>query len=101
MEVESFQEPGVKSGLHHLSVEEVLKQQDSWSWLLSKLGHWGEKILIQGGDQEPNGHTVRAPEFLRRERRTFQKHNHLLNNSPIRPVWQSSQMEATMKGRGV
>ncbi|KAI4875978.1 hypothetical protein NFI96_025371 [Prochilodus magdalenae] len=34
----------------------------------SKLSDRGEKGLGQGGDQEPNGHSVRAPAFLRGER---------------------------------
>ncbi|KAK3556624.1 hypothetical protein QTP70_010818 [Hemibagrus guttatus] len=33
----------------------------------------GEKSLSQGGDQEPHGHSQRAPAFLCAERRTFQK----------------------------
>ncbi|KAI3366319.1 hypothetical protein L3Q82_000442 [Scortum barcoo] len=54
---------------------------------LSKLKRSGEKGLSQGGDQEPDGHSVRAPAYLCRERRTFQKDNHLCSNPPIRPVW--------------
>ncbi|KAI3372164.1 hypothetical protein L3Q82_007017 [Scortum barcoo] len=53
----------------------------------SKLKRSGEKGLSQGGDQEPDGHSVRAPAYLCRERRTFQKDNHLCSNPPIRPVW--------------
>ncbi|KAI3363716.1 hypothetical protein L3Q82_001332 [Scortum barcoo] len=49
----------------------------------SKLSDRGEKGLSQGGDQEPDGHSVRAPAYLCRERRTFQKDNHLCSNLPI------------------
>uniref|UniRef100_A0A8C4TAI1 Spectrin, beta, non-erythrocytic 5 n=1 Tax=Erpetoichthys calabaricus TaxID=27687 RepID=A0A8C4TAI1_ERPCA len=51
-----------------------------------KMGNF-TKGLSQGGDQEPDGHSVRAPEVLCGERRTFQKDNHLCSNPPIRPVW--------------
>ena len=47
----------------------------------------GEKNLGQGGDQEPDGHSDRALEFLCRDGRTFQKDNHLCSTTPIRPLW--------------
>ncbi|KAI3377259.1 hypothetical protein L3Q82_009163, partial [Scortum barcoo] len=62
----------------------------------SKLSESGEKGLSQGGDQEPDGHSVRAPAYLCRERRTFQKDNHLYSNPPIRPVWIEGKMNAAM-----
>ena len=47
----------------------------------------GEKGLGQGGDQEPDGHSDRAPEFLCGDGRTFQKDNHLCNNQAIMVEW--------------
>ena len=47
----------------------------------------GEKGLGQGGDQELNGRSDRAPEFLCGDGRTFQKDNHLCSIPPIRPLW--------------
>jgi hypothetical protein len=44
----------------------------------------GEKCLGQGGDQEPDGHSVRALQFLCGDGRTFQKDNHLCSSPPIR-----------------
>jgi hypothetical protein len=41
-----------------------------------KIEQLGEKGLGQGGDQEPGGHSDRAPEFLCGDGRTFQKDNH-------------------------
>ena len=41
----------------------------------------------QGGDQESDGHSDRAPEFLCGNGRTFQKDNHLCSTPPIRPLW--------------
>jgi hypothetical protein len=46
-----------------------------------------EKGLGQGGVQEPNGHSDRAPEFICGDERTFQKDNHLCSTPPIRPLW--------------
>ena len=46
----------------------------------------GEKGLGQGGDQEPDGHSDRALDFLCGDGRTFQKDNHLCT-PPIRPLW--------------
>uniref|UniRef100_A0A8C8FMF7 Cadherin domain-containing protein n=1 Tax=Oncorhynchus tshawytscha TaxID=74940 RepID=A0A8C8FMF7_ONCTS len=46
----------------------------------------GEKGLNQGGDQEPNGHSDRALEFLCGDGRTFQKDNHLCSTPPNRPL---------------
>jgi hypothetical protein len=45
----------------------------------AKLSNWG---LGQGGDQEPDGHSNRAPEFLCGDGRTFQKDNHLYSTPP-------------------
>ena len=47
----------------------------------------GEKSLGQGGDQEPDGHSEGAPEFLFGDGRTFQKGNHLCSTTQIRPLW--------------
>ena len=45
----------------------------------------GEKGLGQGGDQEPDGHSDRVPEFLCGDGRTFQKDNYLCSTPPSRP----------------
>ena len=47
----------------------------------SQTEQWGEKGLGQGGDQEPDGHSDRAPEFLCGDGRTFQKKNHLQHST--------------------
>uniref|UniRef100_A0A8C7M7Q0 DCC netrin 1 receptor n=1 Tax=Oncorhynchus kisutch TaxID=8019 RepID=A0A8C7M7Q0_ONCKI len=39
-------------------------QDSSWSWPPGQTEISGEKGLGQGGDQEPDGHSDRAPEFL-------------------------------------
>jgi hypothetical protein len=44
------------------------------------------KGLGQGGDQEPDGHSDRAPEFLCGDWRNFQKDNHLCSTPTIRPL---------------
>jgi hypothetical protein len=57
---------------------------------LPRAGHTGqsaEKGLGQGGDQEPDGHSDRALEFLCGDGKTFQKDNHLYSTPPIRPLW--------------
>jgi hypothetical protein len=41
----------------------------------------------KGGDQKPDGHSDRAPEFLCGDGITFQKDNHLFSTPPIRPLW--------------
>jgi hypothetical protein len=46
----------------------------------------GEKGLGQGGEQEPNGHSDRAPEFLSGDGRTFQKDIHLCSPTLFRPL---------------
>jgi hypothetical protein len=46
-----------------------------------------KKDLSQGGDQEPDGHSDRALEFLCGDGRTFQKDNHHYSTPPIRPLW--------------
>jgi hypothetical protein len=48
----------------------------------AKLSNGGEKGLGQGGDQEPNGHSDKAPDFLCRDGRIFQKDNHLCSRPP-------------------
>ena len=55
--------------------------------LPSRTEQSGEKGLSQGGDQEPDGHSDRALEFLCGDGRTFQKDNHLYSTPPIRPLW--------------
>jgi hypothetical protein len=55
----------------------------------------GEKGLGQEGDQEPDGHSDRAPKFLCGDGRTFQKDNQLCSTPPIRSLWESDQTEAT------
>jgi hypothetical protein len=53
------------------------------------------KGLGQGGDQKPDDHSDRAPEFLCGDRINFQKDKHLCSIPPIRPLWWSGQTEAT------
>ncbi|CDR00190.1 unnamed protein product, partial [Oncorhynchus mykiss] len=66
-------------------MEEVWNHQDSSkSWPPGQIEQSGEKGLGQGGDQEPDGHSDRAPEFLCEDGRTFQKDNHLCSTPPIR-----------------
>ena len=48
----------------------------------AKLSNQGEKGLVQGGDQEPDSHTYRAPEFMCGDGRTFQKDKHLCSTPP-------------------
>jgi hypothetical protein len=46
-------------------MEEVWNQQDSsWSWSPGHTEQSGEKVLGHRGDQESDGHSDRAPEFL-------------------------------------
>ena len=45
------------------------------------LGSW------QGGDQDSDGHSDRAPEFLCGDGRILQKDNRLCNAPPVRPLW--------------
>jgi hypothetical protein len=46
------------------TMEEVWKHQDSsYSWLPGQTKQSGDTGLGQGGDQEPDGHSDRAPEF--------------------------------------
>ena len=54
-----------------------------------------EKGLGQGGDQEPDGQSDRAVEFLCGDRRTFQKENHLCSTPPIRPFWTPTAPDVT------
>jgi hypothetical protein len=42
----------------------------------------GDNGLGQGGDQEPDGHSDRAPEFFCGDMRSFQKDNHLSRSPP-------------------
>ena len=59
-------------------MEEVWNHQgSSQRWPPSKTEQSGEKGIGQGGDQEPDAHSDRAPEFLCGDGRTFQKDNHL------------------------
>ena len=62
-------------------------QESSQSWPPSQTEQSGEKGLGEAGDQEDDGHSDRAPEFLCGDGRTFQKNNHLCSTSPIRPLW--------------
>jgi hypothetical protein len=48
---------------------------------LSRADQSGEKDLGHGGDQEPDGHTERAPEFLCGDGRTLKKDNHLCSTT--------------------
>ena len=71
-----------------LKMELVWNHQDSSeSWPPSQTEQLGEKGLGQGGDQQPDGHSDRATEFLCGDGRTFQKHTHLCSTPPIRPYW--------------
>ena len=57
--------PQEHSGLHHSYMEEVWNHQDSsLNWPTGPTEQSGEKNLDQGGDQGPNGHFDRAPEFI-------------------------------------
>jgi hypothetical protein len=47
----------------------------------------GEKGIGQGGDQEPDGHSERAPKLLCGDGRIFQKDHNLCRTPPIRPLW--------------
>uniref|UniRef100_A0A8C7G338 Ubinuclein 2b n=2 Tax=Oncorhynchus kisutch TaxID=8019 RepID=A0A8C7G338_ONCKI len=58
----------------------------AFSLTQSEIEQSGEKGLGQGGDQEPDGHSDRAPELLCGDGRTFQD-NHLCSTLPIRPLW--------------
>ena len=59
---------------------------------LPRAGH-PAKLINQGrgpclgGDQEPDGHSEKATEFLCGDGRTVQKDNHLCSTPPIRPLW--------------
>uniref|UniRef100_A0A4W5KMQ7 Dolichyl-diphosphooligosaccharide--protein glycosyltransferase subunit 2 n=1 Tax=Hucho hucho TaxID=62062 RepID=A0A4W5KMQ7_9TELE len=65
------------------------------SWPPCQTEQLMEKGLGQGGDQESDGPSDRASEFLCGDGRTFQKDNHLCSIPPIRPLWISGQTEAT------
>ena len=54
------------------------------SFVTTKTEQSREKGLGQGGDQEPDGHSDRALEFLCGDGRTFQKDNHLCSTPPFR-----------------
>ena len=54
---------------------------------LPRAGQSGEKGLGQGCDQELDGHSDRAPEFLCGDGGNFKKDNHLCRTPPIRPLW--------------
>jgi hypothetical protein len=54
---------------------------------LDKLSNRGRRSFDQGVDQEPDGHSDRAPEFLCGDEKTFQKDNHLCSTPPVRPLW--------------
>ena len=51
--------------------------------ILPRAEQSGEKGLGLGGDQDPDGHSDRAPEFLCG---TFQMDNHLCSTPQIRPL---------------
>jgi hypothetical protein len=53
----------------------------------AKMSNRVEKGFGQGGDQESDGHSDRAPEFLCGDGITFQKDNHQCSTPPIRPLW--------------
>ena len=67
----------------------ILKSQGS------ACGQVRPSVLTKMSDQEPNGHSDRAPALLCEERRTFQKDKHPRRTPPIRPVWYIGQTEAT------
>uniref|UniRef100_A0A0E9WIG2 Uncharacterized protein n=1 Tax=Anguilla anguilla TaxID=7936 RepID=A0A0E9WIG2_ANGAN len=65
-------------------MEEVWNHQVSpQSWPPGQTEQSGEKGLGQGGEQEPDGHSDRALEFLCGDGRTFQKDNHLCSTPAI------------------
>jgi hypothetical protein len=45
------------------------------------------KLSNRGGNQEPDGHSDKTPEFHCGDGRTFLKDNHLCSTPPIRPLW--------------
>ena len=64
-------------------MEEVWNHQDSsQSWPPGQTEQSEEKGLGQGGDQEPDGHSDREPEFLCGDGRTFQKDSYLCSTPP-------------------
>ena len=65
-------------------MEEVWNHKDSSK--TEQTEQSAEKSLGQGGDQETNGHSDRAPEFCG-DGRTFQKDNHLCTTALIQPLW--------------
>ena len=71
----------------------------SWPPILTEQS--GDKGLGQGGDQEPDGHSDRAPEFLCGEGRTFQKDIHLCRTPPIRPFMLVARWKPQLSKRHV
>ena len=58
----------------------------------------GEKGLGQGCDQEPDGHSDRAPEFLCGDGRAFQKDNYLCSNNQAFMVEWPDGSHSSVKG---
>ena len=57
----------------------------------AKLRHRGRRYL--GGDQEPDGHSDRAPEFLCGDGYSSGRFSHLCSTLPIRPTNQAVMVE--------
>jgi hypothetical protein len=57
------------------------------SWLPGQTEHSREKGLGQEGDQEPDGHSDRAPEILCGNGRTFQKDNYFCSSQGFMVEW--------------
>jgi hypothetical protein len=69
-------------------MEEVWNHLDSsWRCLPGQTEQSEEKGLGQGGAQEPDDHSDRAPEFLCGDGRTLQKDNHLCSKQAFMVEW--------------
>ena len=62
---------------------------------LAKLSNRVENSLGHDGDQEPDGRSDKAPEFLCGDGRTLQKDIHLCSTPPIRPDGSHSTVKGT------
>ena len=86
-----------RSGEGYQNISTALKVLNKFGTIktLPRAEQSEEKALGQGGDQELDGHSYRASEFLCGDERNVQKDNHLCSTPPIRPLWWSGQTEAT------
>lgn len=100
---EESEGPNELSDLHLQEVEEVQNQQVyTWSWPTFWTDQSEKKDLCQGGDQDPDGHSVRDRELLWGGRGIFQKDNHVCSNQTCMVEWPSGlsggHMEVHLKG---